>query len=191
MRKIALISVIKTKLIFYHCNLRNLSSINILPPFFPLSLFVNNMSEKLTEEQVAEFREAFKIFDKDGDGKIDRTELGTVMRALGQNPTQREIDDLVNEIDQNNDSVINFAEFLTMMARQVKEQDVEAEILEAFKVFDADGDGKISQAELIRVLTTIGEKLSEEEAKQMLEAADTDSDGQIDIEEFARVLKGQ
>lgn len=149
------------------------------------------MSEKLTEEQVAEFREAFKIFDKDGDGKIDRTELGTVMRALGQNPTQREIDDLVNEIDQNNDSVINFAEFLTMMARQVKEQDVEAEILEAFKVFDADGDGKISQAELIRVLTTIGEKLSEEEAKQMLEAADTDSDGQIDIEEFARVLKGQ
>lgn len=149
------------------------------------------MSDKLTEEQVAEFREAFKIFDKDGDGKIDRTELGTVMRALGQNPTQREIDDLVNEIDQNNDSVINFAEFLTMMARQVKEQDVEAEILEAFKVFDADGDGKISQAELIRVLTTIGEKLSEEEAKQMLEAADTDSDGQIDIEEFARVLKGQ
>lgn len=149
------------------------------------------MSDKLTEEQVAEFREAFKIFDKDGDGKIDRTELGTVMRALGQNPTQREIDDLVNEIDQNNDSVINFAEFLTMMARQVKEQDVEAEILEAFKVFDADGDGKISQAELIRVLTTIGEKLTEEEAKQMLEAADTDSDGQIDIEEFARVLKGQ
>lgn len=149
------------------------------------------MSEKLTEEQVAEFREAFKIFDKDGDGKIDRTELGTVMRALGQNPTQREIDDLVNEIDQNNDSVINFAEFLTMMARQVKEQDVEAEILEAFKVFDADGDGKISQAELIRVLTTIGEKLSEDEAKQMLQAADTDSDGQIDIEEFARVLKGQ
>lgn len=149
------------------------------------------MSEKLTEEQVAEFREAFKIFDKDGDGKIDRQELGTVMRALGQNPTQREIDDLVNEMDQNNDAAINFAEFLTMMARQVKEQDVEAEILEAFKVFDADGDGKISQAELVRVLTTIGEKLTEDEAKQMLQAADTDSDGQIDIEEFARVLKGQ
>lgn len=149
------------------------------------------MSDKLTEEQVAEFREAFKIFDKDGDGKIDREELGTVMRALGQSPTQREIDDLVNEIDQNNDSVINFAEFLTMMARQVKEQDVEAEIVEAFKVFDADGDGKISQAELIRVLTTIGEKLTEDEARQMLEAADTDSDGQIDIEEFARVLKGK
>lgn len=113
------------------------------------------------------------------------------MRALGQNPTQQELNDLVNEIDANGNSMIEFSEFLTMMARQIKEQDVEAEILEAFKVFDSDGDGKISQAELVRVLTTIGEKLTDAEAKQMLEAADTDSDGQIDIEEFARVLKGK
>lgn len=113
------------------------------------------------------------------------------MRALGQNPTQQELNDLVNEIDTNGNSMIEFSEFLTMMARQIKEQDVEAEILEAFKVFDSDGDGKISQTELVRVLTTIGEKLTDAEAKQMLEAADTDSDGQIDIEEFARVLKGK
>ncbi|ODV83243.1 hypothetical protein CANARDRAFT_177885 [[Candida] arabinofermentans NRRL YB-2248] len=113
------------------------------------------------------------------------------MRALGQNPTQQELIDLVNEIDTNGNSLIDFSEFLTMMARQIKEQDVEAEILEAFKVFDSDGDGKISQAELIRVLTTIGEKLTEQEAEQMMQAADTDSDGQIDIEEFAKILYGK
>jgi Ca2+-binding EF-hand superfamily protein len=148
-------------------------------------------SDKLSPEQIEEFKEAFSIFDKNGDGKISPSELGTVMRALGQNPTQQELNDLVNEIDTNGDSMIEFSEFLTMMARQIKEQDVEAEILEAFKVFDSDGDGKISQTELVRVLTTIGEKLTDAEAKQMLEAADTDSDGQIDIEEFARVLKGK
>lgn len=112
------------------------------------------------------------------------------MRALGQNPTQQELNDLINEIDADGNSLIDFSEFLTMMARQIKEQDVEAEILEAFKVFDSDGDGKISQAELRRVLTTIGEVLTDEEANKMLEAADTDSDGQIDIEEFARILRG-
>lgn len=149
------------------------------------------MSDKLSPEQIEEFREAFSIFDKNGDGKISPNELGTVMRALGQNPTQQELNDLVNEIDSNGNSMIEFSEFLTMMARQIKEQDIEAEILEAFKVFDSDGDGKISQTELVRVLTTIGEKLTDAEAKQMLEAADTDSDGQIDIEEFARVLKGK
>ncbi|GMF01552.1 unnamed protein product [Ambrosiozyma monospora] len=112
------------------------------------------------------------------------------MRALGQNPTQQELNDLVNEIDTNGNSAIEFSEFLTMMARQIKEQDVEAEILEAFKVFDSDGDGKISPTELIRVLTTIGERLTEDEARQMVEAADTDRDGQIDIEEFAKILRG-
>ncbi|KGK40671.1 ribonucleoside-diphosphate reductase large chain [Pichia kudriavzevii] len=152
---------------------------------------IDNPEACTIPEQIEEFKEAFAIFDKNGDGKISPSELGTVMRALGQNPTQQELNDLVNEIDSNGNSMIEFSEFLTIMARQIKEQDVEAEILEAFKVFDSDGDGKISQTELVRVLTTIGEKLTDAEAKQMLEAADTDSDGQIDIEEFARVLKGK
>ena len=46
---------------------------------------------QLTEEQIAEFKEAFSLFDKDGDGTITTKELGTVMRSLGQNPTEAEL----------------------------------------------------------------------------------------------------
>ena len=42
------------------------------------------MADQLTEEQIAEFKEAFSLFDKDGDGTITTKELGTVMRSLGQ-----------------------------------------------------------------------------------------------------------
>lgn len=55
--------------------------------------------ENLTEEQIAEFREAFNLFDKDGDGNITTKELGTCMRSLGQNPTEAEISDLICEVD--------------------------------------------------------------------------------------------
>lgn len=48
---------------------------------------------------LTEFKEAFSLFDKDGDGTITTKELGTVMRSLGQNPTEAELQDMINEVD--------------------------------------------------------------------------------------------
>lgn len=67
----------------------------ILIFFFCFSL----KADQLTEEQIAEFKEAFSLFDKDGDGTITTKELGTVMRSLGQNPTEAELQDMINEVD--------------------------------------------------------------------------------------------
>lgn len=147
-----------------------------------------SQAEKLSEEQIAEFNEAFSLFDKDGDGKITTKELGTVMRSLGQNPSESELTDMINEVDINSDGLIDFPEFLTMMARKMKDTDSEAEIAEAFKVFDRNGDGKISAAELRHVLTSIGEKLSDADVDQMIREADTNNDGEIDIQEFTQLL---
>uniref|UniRef100_A0A8C7B385 EF-hand domain-containing protein n=1 Tax=Neovison vison TaxID=452646 RepID=A0A8C7B385_NEOVI len=61
--------------------------------------FARTMADQLTEEQIAEFKEAFSLFDKDGDGTITTKELGTVMRSLGQNPTEAELQDMINEVD--------------------------------------------------------------------------------------------
>ena len=59
-----------------------------------------------------------------------------------------------------------------MMARKMKDTDSEEEIREAFRVFDRDGNGFISAAELRHVMTSIGEKLTEEEINAMIKEAD-------------------
>ncbi len=142
----------------------------------------------MTEEQIAEFKEAFSLFDKDGDGTITTKELGTVMRSLGQNPTEAELQDMINEVDADGNGTIDFPEFLTMMARKMKDTDSEEEIKEAFKVFDKDGNGFISSAELRHVMTNLGEKLTDEEVDEMIREADVDGDGQINYEEFVKMM---
>jgi len=146
------------------------------------------MVDQLTEEQIAEFKEAFTLFDKDGDGNITTKELGTVMRSLGQNPTEAELKDMIEEVDADVNGTIDFPEFLTMMARKMQDTDTEEDIRESFRVFDKDGNGFISAAELRHVMTTLGEKLSEEEVEEMIREADVDGDGQINYDEFVKMM---
>jgi hypothetical protein len=71
-----------------------------------------------------------------------------------------------------------------MMARKMKDTDSEEEIREAFKVFDRDNNGFISAAELRHVMTSIGEKLTDDEVDEMIREADQDGDGRIDCKEM-------
>jgi len=143
---------------------------------------------ELKESEIAEFKEAFALFDKDGDGTITTKELGTVMRSLGQNPTEAELQDMINEVDADGNGTIDFPEFLMLMQRKMKETDQEEELREAFKVFDRDGNGFISAPELRHVMTNLGEKLTEEEVEEMIREADVDGDGQVNYEEFVRMM---
>ena len=62
------------------------------------------------------------------------------------------------------------------------------EIKEAFKVFDKDGNGFISAAELRHIMTNLGEKLTDEEVDEMIREADVDGDGQINYDEFVDMM---
>ena len=146
------------------------------------------MVENLTDEKIMEFKAAFELFDKDRNGKITSKELGTVMRGLGQNPTEEELKQMIREVELDGNGTIDFKEFLCLMVKKMKDTDTDEELLEAFKVFDRDGNGFITSHELRNIMNSLGENLSPEEIEEMIKEADLDNDGQIDYEEFVKMM---
>ncbi|KAF7728373.1 hypothetical protein EC973_006181 [Apophysomyces ossiformis] len=140
----------------------------------------------LSTEQIAEYKDAFAIFDKDNNGFIDASELGGLMRQLNMNPTDNELQDMINEVDANGNGTIDFEEFLTLVSR--KEKNDENELRESFRIFDSDSDGLISKDELQQIMASLGEYVTSEEIDELIRTADTDGDGRISYEEYARMM---
>merc|ERR1711936_419746 len=136
----------------------------------------------------AEFKEAFDEFDTDKSGTISPEELLGVLRAMGQNPTGDELLNLVLEVDIDGNGTIEFDEFLSMMKKKASEVDEEADLREAFKIFDRDKDGYISMKELKKVASMLGTMLTKDELDEFMAEADKDGNGKLDYDEFAKML---
>ena len=141
----------------------------------------------LTDDQIAEYKEAFRLFDPDGDGTITIKELTQIMSNLGEKKSEAEIQDMLNKYGSNGE--IDFGGFIKLMGDQAGDNtDNEriAEYKEAFRVFDPNGDGYIGANELAHVMTNLGEKKSEAEIQDMMDKYG--SNGGIDFEGFIKLM---
>merc|ERR1712193_405916 len=143
--------------------------------------------KSLTDEQKQELREAFDLFDTDGSGAVDASELHTAMKALGFEPKKEEIAKMVREMDKDGDATVDFEEFCIMLAEKMNQKDGKEELLKGFKLFD-DNTGKISMKNFKRVAKELGENLTDKELEEILGEADTDKDGEINEAEFLAVM---
>ena len=151
----------------------------------------NSFIDSLTSEQILEFREAFQAFDKDGNGSITTKELGTVMRSLGQNLSEAEIKEIIDEVDEDKNGTIDFQEFLSLMARKMKLLDKEDELIDAFKKLDLDGSGKISKYQLRYIILSTESGFTGDDIEDLLKITDIDEDGNIDLHDFIKILMSQ
>ncbi|XP_013376277.1 PREDICTED: myosin light chain 6B isoform X1 [Chinchilla lanigera] len=144
---------------------------------------------EFNKDQLEEFKEAFELFDRVGDGKIQYSQCGDVMRALGQNPTNAEVLKVLGnpKSDELKSRRVDFETFLPMLQAVAKNRDrgTYDDYLEGLRVFDKEGNGKVMGAELRHVLTTLGEKMTEEEVETVL-AGHEDSNGCINYEAFLK-----
>lgn len=150
--------------------------------------FILTQKGEKVEENYEEIKQIFTLFDRDGDGKVELTELGTVLRAAGRLPSEAEISDL--KLSSNLKETFTFADLLSILSKlpPVDAKSLRAALLDAFRVFDQAGSGEIGTQELRHIMTSLGEKLSEEEAGEMVKLADPSGTGIIRYENFVDKL---
>ncbi|XP_053431415.1 calmodulin-like protein 6 [Nycticebus coucang] len=149
-------------------------------------------TERLSAEQIKEYKGVFEMFDEEGNGEVKMGELECLMSLLGINPTKSELGSMAKDVDSDNKGFFNCDGFLALMGiYHEKAQNQESELRAAFRVFDKEGKGYIDWNTLKYVLMNAGEPLNEVEAEQMMKEADKDGDGTIDYEEFVAMMTGQ
>ncbi|KAM9250658.1 centrin-3 [Cariama cristata] len=145
---------------------------------------------ELTEEQRQEIKDAFELFDTDKDRAINYHELKVAMRALGFDVKKADVLKILKDYDREATGKITFEDFNEVVTDWILDRDPQEEILKAFKLFDDDDSGKISLRNLRRVARELGENMSDEELRAMIEEFDKDGDGEINQEEFIAIMTG-
>lgn len=144
----------------------------------------SNVFAMFDQAQIAEFKEAFNMIDQNRDGFIEKDDLHDMLASLGKNPTEDYLEGMMNEAP----GPINFTMFLTLFGERLQGTDPEEVIKNAFGCFDEENAGVMNEDRLRELLTTMGDRFTDEEVDEMLREAPI-KDGLFDYIEFTRILK--
>lgn len=143
----------------------------------------------MSQQNTKNIKDAFALFDKRGNGRIPPEALGDLLRAVGQNPTLGEIDELERSLSGDFD----FETFLKIVNRPdgFKSLGEPEDYIRGFQVFDKDGTGYIGVGELRYILTSLGEKLTDAEMDDVLKGVNVTRDGNVNYIEFVKSVLAQ
>ncbi|CAM9409395.1 unnamed protein product [Chrysoparadoxa australica] len=137
---------------------------------------------------------AFAFYDVDGSSSIDVNELDTIVRAMGHDPTKKELRAIMRKADADRNGVLKFDEFQEalmpfLMERLNNKHLTEAEIRNSFTMADANGSGTISRQEFkFTFVKTLG-LLTEGESEAIMHLVDRNEDGKICWSEFKMLFE--
>ncbi|KAG8476953.1 hypothetical protein CXB51_030020 [Gossypium anomalum] len=144
----------------------------------------------LRVEQLKQLKDIFARFDMDSDGSLTVLELAALLRSLGLKSSGDQIHALLAKMDSNGNGAVEFDELANAILPTMKDEILvnQEQLTEVFRLFDRDGNGYITAAELAGCMAKMGHPLTYKELTDMIKEADADGDGVISFNEFSSVM---
>ncbi|XP_054265439.1 troponin C [Macrosteles quadrilineatus] len=152
-------------------------------------------TEDIDKEQMTLLKRAFDAFAA-GKGYIEANMVGTILSMLGHDVSDKQLKEIIAEVDADGSGQLEFEEFVTLAAQFLgEEEEVDAaamleELKEAFRLYDKEGNGYISTGVLREILKELDDKLTSDDLDQIITEIDTDGSGTVDFDEFMEVMTG-
>jgi calmodulin len=131
------------------------------------------------------FKNAFDAFDENRDDMITTDVLGKLLRAIGFNPMPEEVEDMILDVGA---QTLDFNSFLYIVSKHARSADPEAELIDAFRVFDKRGTGKLKTDLIQKILKNLKQPFTDDQIAQLFSQADMDADGNVEYKEFVKVM---
>ncbi|CAD8073932.1 unnamed protein product [Paramecium sonneborni] len=142
----------------------------------------------LSKEEVLKIKECFDIFDDDKSGSISPNEMKNAIIALGMEQSAEDIVNMIQDLDQDGSSLIDFEEFLNIFGFSGTIED-EQVLEKLYSEFDSSGQSKVTYEDFKRINDLVSERYTDQELREMVEYADKDKDGSLSWDEFKAVVQ--
>merc|ERR1711915_500984 len=152
---------------------------------------INDLTNLQTDE-IKCLKVCFNLFDVKKQDFLSGDDLGDIMRAMGFRPTDEELKDLLEEVDEDGSGEIEFGEFCQLCATfLVEDPDMETmqkELRDSFRLYDKEGQGFITMETLRGLISELLGPLSDEDLNGIVAELDEDGSGTMDFEEFCEMM---
>ncbi|XP_063712128.1 calmodulin-A-like [Symsagittifera roscoffensis] len=158
---------------------------------FNLEQCVKNIDggDYFTKEEISELYETFTSVDKDSNGTIDLSELKLCLSLVGMKLRDEQVREVMEEVDTDNSGDIDFQEFIRLLASRASDSSEEEDLRIAFDNFDRNHSHYIEAEDLKALLLSLGERVNDSDAAEMIRMADLDGDGKVSFEDYFNFIR--
>ena len=139
-------------------------------------------------KDIPEYQNAFEGFDRNHSGKVPNELLEPLLRSLGYNPTDEEVEDMIEDLGR--ETSFDFDSFMVIVSRHARSSKAEIEISDIFRTLDKENTGRIPVEVVKQTLTSTNHPLDDDDINEILKDLDIEDDNTVDIEDLTNVMLG-